>query len=114
MTPEKIWSVFCKENIMILTRWKTLLDAKIILKVSVTEGESLTSGEVRTHKYFILYNTVLSVTCLYKVCVLPKAARLLKTLLPFHLEWKIFSKCKYKKMTNLDKLTEICFANRRM
>ena len=83
---------------MILTRSKTLLDAKVILKVSVTEGKSLTSGEVGIHKN----------------AGLPKTARLLKILFPFHLEWKSFSKCKYRKITNLDKLTEICFANRRM
>ena len=47
---------------MILTRSKTLLDAKIIPKVSVTEGKSLTSGEMRIGKCIFLYNTVLSVT----------------------------------------------------
>ena len=56
---------------------------------------------------FFLYNTVLSVTWFYKICDLPKATRLLKTLFLFHLEWKSFSKYKYKKITNLDKLTEI-------
>ena len=86
MTPKTIWSVFCKENILNLTRSKTLLDAKVFLKVSVTEGKRLTSEEVHIHKYFILRNTVLSVTCFYKICILPKAARLLKTLFPFHLE----------------------------
>ena len=48
------------------------------------------------------------------LCGLPRAASLLKTLFPFHLEWKSFSSYKYKKTTNLDKLTEICFADRRM
>ena len=63
---------------------------------------------------FFLYNTVLSVTCFYKISDLPKAARLLKTLFPFHLEWKSFSKCRYKKNRSLDKLTEICSANQRV
>ena len=45
----------------------TLLDVKVILKVSVTDGKSLTSGEVRIHKYFCLYNTLFSLTCCYKI-----------------------------------------------
>lgn len=93
---------------MILTRSETLLDAKVILKVSVTERKSLTSGEVRIPKYIFLYNTVLPVTWFYK------NSRLLKTLFSFHLEWKSFSKYKYKGATNLEKLTEIYFANRKM
>ena len=75
-------------------------------------GKSLTSGMVRIHIYFFLYNTLLSVTCFFKICGLPKAGRLLKTF-PLHLEWQNFSKCEYKKIINLDKLTGICFANRR-
>ena len=57
---------------MILTRSETLLDAKVILKVSVTERKSLTSGEVRIPKYIFLYNTVLPVTWIYKIYGLPK------------------------------------------
>ena len=75
---------------MILTRSKTLLDAKVIPKVSVTEGKSLTSGEMRIGKCIFLYNTVLSVTCFYKICGLLNAASLLKTLFQFHLEWNGF------------------------
>ena len=95
---------------------ENLLNAKVILNVSVTEEKSVTSGEVRIHKYSFsfLYNTVLSATCFYKICGLYKTASLLKTLFPFHLEWNNFSKYKYKKITNLYKLTGICFTNRRM
>ena len=85
---------------MILTRSKTLLDAKVILKISVTE-ETSHSREVRIHIYFFMSDTVLSVTCFYKICGLPRAGRLLKTLFPFHLEWKSFSKCKYKQLQTL-------------
>ena len=56
----------------------------------MTEGKSLTLGEGRIHRYF-LSNTVLSVTCFHKIYGLPKAGKLLKTLFPFHLEWKSFS-----------------------
>ena len=92
-----IWSAFRKDNIMIMT----LLDVKVILKVSVTDGKSLTSGEVRIHKYFCLYNTLFSLTCYYKIFSLPKAVRLLKTLFPFNLKWESFSKSKYKKLQTL-------------
>ena len=76
---------------------------------SISDGEDLTSGEVRIHIFFFffLYILYMSVTCFYKICGLSKAARLLKTLFPFHLEWKRFSKYKYKKVVNLDKLTEM-------
>ena len=43
-----------------------------------------------------LYNTILSVTCFYKIYVLHKAIRLLKTLFPSHLKSKRFNKYKYK------------------
>ena len=43
-----------------------------------------------------LYNTILSVTCFYKIYVLPKAIRLLKTLFPSHLKSKRFNQYKYK------------------
>ena len=59
---------------------------------------------------FFMNNAVLSVTCFYKIYGLSKVGRLLKTLFLFHLEWKSFSKCKYKNTTNFDKLTGICFA----
>ena len=98
------------------TRSKTLLDAKVILKVSVRERKSLNLRKCAYPQIFFLYYTILSVSCFYKIYDLPKTALWspLKTLFPFHLECKRFSKCKYKKITNIDKLTEICFWNRRM
>ena len=71
--------------------------------MSVTEGKSLTSGEVHVHKYVSLQS-----------CGLPKAPGLLKKLFSFHLEWKCCSKCNDKKITNPEKLSETCFANRNM
>ena len=80
---------------------------------SISDRGEMCNFRRGTYPHFF-YDTVLSVTCFYKICGLPKVARLLKTFLPFHLEWKSFSKCKYKKITNFDRLTEMCLANRRM
>ena len=63
---------------------------------------------------FFMYNTVLSVTFFNKICDLPRAGRLQKTLFLFHLEWKSLIKCKHKTIANFYKLTGICFANLRM
>ena len=86
ITPETLWSVFGKEN-MIFTPSKTLIRCK---------GHPESIGDRREKSNFtrgtypqilFLYNTLLSVTCFYKICGLPEAGRLLETLFPFHLEW---------------------------
>ena len=75
---------------------------RLSLKESVAEWKILTLGEVRTHKHFFFcsYNTVLLVTCFYKICGLPITVRLLKILFPFRLEWRNVSNGKYKKSQN--------------
>ena len=53
---QTICNVVRKENTMILTQSKTLLDAKVILKVSMTEWKSL--RYVSTNIFFVQYSFV--------------------------------------------------------
>ena len=55
-------------------------------KIISDRGEKSNFRRVKYPQILFLYNTVLSVPCFYKICGLPKAARSLKTLFPFHLE----------------------------
>ena len=53
---QTICNVVRKENTMILAQSKTLLDAKLILKVSMTEWKSL--RYVSTNIFFVQYSFV--------------------------------------------------------
>ena len=86
ITPETLGSVFGKEN-MIFTRSKTLIRCKGHLEGISDRGEKSNFRRGTYPQMLFLYNTLLPVTCFYKICGLTEAGRLLETLFPFHLEW---------------------------
>ena len=86
ITPETLWSVFGKEN-MIFIRSKTLIRCKGDPESISDRGERSNFRRGTYPQMLFLHNTLLSVTCFYKICGLTEAGRLLETLFPFHLEW---------------------------
>ena len=70
--------------------------------INVVEAKLYISKKLLYALLLLIFKIVESLQCVLKI------------LFPFHLEWKISANVNIKKFTNLDKLTNIYFANQRM